>query len=87
MKTEEELALEFFNTVRGKYIISKALYLAIEYLESQKEINTNVNLIDEMKYLMDNLFPLCKKLYDKNGIGHLKQHRFTLGTGELTRSE
>ncbi|MFZ5515794.1 MAG: hypothetical protein ACOY90_04115 [Candidatus Zhuqueibacterota bacterium] len=77
MKTEEELALEFFNTVRGKYIISKALFLAIEHLESQKENNTNANLIFEMKYLMDNLFPLCKKLYETNAPGQAKQQRLS----------
>ena len=57
MATEEEV-VEFFSSMRGRYIIGQALQLAIEVLESVPEPMTEVSNISDMKFLRDNLFSM-----------------------------
>ena len=59
LQIENSEAIEFLNTLRGKFVISKALYLAIQSLEENEE---NSKDISDMRYLQDNLFPLYKTL-------------------------
>jgi hypothetical protein len=66
MQTRETEAIEFLNTLRGKFLISKALYLAIQNLESKSEYQKDIN---DMKFLIDNLFPFYKKVVERNVLG------------------
>jgi len=64
MQTNKE-AVEFLNTLRGKFLISKALYLAIQNLESESAHQKDIT---DMKYLIDNLFPLYKKVVESDAV-------------------
>lgn len=66
MQTRGNEAVEFLNTLRGKFLISKALYLAIQNLESESAHQKD---IADMKYLIDNLFPFYKKVVERNVLG------------------
>lgn len=66
MQTKNNEAVEFLNTIRGKFLISKALYLAIQNLESESAHQKD---IIDMKYLIDNLFPLYKKVVERGVVG------------------
>ena len=52
--------MEFASSVRGQYIISQALCLAIEKLNEQPENRREVSNISDMELLLDNLFPMFK---------------------------
>ena len=60
--TEESraTATEFFNSWRGRYIVGQALYLAVQEIESRPSEKQEPSNVADMKYLMDNLFPLFK---------------------------
>ena len=61
MNTKEvQEAWRFLNSMRGQYIVSQALYHAIKVMEQVPEPYTEVSNIKDMKYLMDNLFPIFK---------------------------
>jgi len=60
-------ALMFFNSVRGRYIISQALYYAIKTLEKVPSPHTEVSNIEDMQFLLDNLFPMFKSLQELEG--------------------
>ena len=66
IKTKNNEAIEFLNTLRGKFLISKALCLAIQNLESESKYQKDIT---DMKYLIDNLFPFYKKVIEKNVVG------------------
>jgi hypothetical protein len=53
---ERERALRFYGSERGRYITSQAFYRAIQAME-QDEYPEQSN-IEDMKYLMENLFPI-----------------------------
>ena len=57
---KQEKAISFLNSVRGKYIMGQALFVAIERLGQEKYPETNN--INDMTYLLDNLFPLYKTI-------------------------
>jgi len=66
IQTKNNEAVKFLNTLRGKFIISKALYLAIQNLESESAHQKDIN---DMKYLIDNLFPFYKKVVEGSVLG------------------
>lgn len=66
IQTKNNEAVEFLNTLRGKFIISKALYLAIQNLESKSECQKDIT---DMQYLIDNLFPFYKKFVEMDVAG------------------
>jgi hypothetical protein len=49
---------QFANGLRGKYIISQALCIAIRLLETVPFPHTEISNISDMKFLRDNLFNL-----------------------------
>ena len=52
-------ACEFAASMRGQYIISQALCLAIDKLnEVQPEVMREKSNISDMEYLIENLFPI-----------------------------
>jgi hypothetical protein len=58
-QTEEQTkAYEFFGSMRGQWIVSQALSLAIRSLKQvQPEVMQEQSNISDMQYLIDNLFP------------------------------
>ena len=57
---KKKLAIEFLSSVRGQYILSQALCLAIEKLESVDGVHKEVSNINDMKLLLDHVFPIYK---------------------------
>ena len=56
-ETHTEKALSFLFTMRGRYIISQALYYAIRELESvEPKVFQELSNIKDMKYLREQLF-------------------------------
>jgi hypothetical protein len=49
-------ACSFLNSMRGKYIVSQALEVAIKQMESVPTPYTEVSNIEDMKYLRTHLF-------------------------------
>ena len=59
-------AIEFASSVRGQYIISQALCLAIEKMKDEK-IPMNMresSNISDMEYLRDEIFPIYKAVLE-----------------------
>ena len=60
---EQNKAIEFASSVRGQYIISQALCLAIQKLDDdtagRPHLREDSNISD-MEYLRDELFPIYK---------------------------
>lgn len=56
--TNHEKAVMFANSMRGKYIISQALYIAIETLQKISSPYTEKSNIVDMQFLMDEMFPI-----------------------------
>ena len=51
---------EFANSLRGQYIISQALAIAIKQLKSVPEKRREASNIADLEYLLDGVFPLFK---------------------------
>ena len=62
--TDKENAVEFASSIRGQYILSQALCLAIEKLNETPEPMQETSNISDMKYLLDNIFPIYKAVQD-----------------------
>jgi len=61
--SEEEkrkIALSLLNSPRGHFIISQALYVAVETLKKVKPPHREESNIEDMEILMETLFPLYK---------------------------
>jgi hypothetical protein len=50
----------FVNSMRGKYIISQALCIAIKQMNKVKGVHREESNIADMEYLRDNVFPIFK---------------------------
>jgi hypothetical protein len=59
---KKKLAMEFLSSTRGQYILSQALCLAIEKLESVDGVHKEVSNINDMNLLLDHVFPMYKGL-------------------------
>ena len=55
---DTEKAMEFLNSIRGRYIVSQALSIAIRQLKAVKPPHTEVSNIADMEFLHKNLFPI-----------------------------
>jgi len=53
---EEEKAVAFLSSMRGKLIINRALYIAIKEMEAVEDTHKEVSDIADMVYLRDTLF-------------------------------
>jgi len=59
--TELDQAKDFATSMRGQYILSQALCLAIEKMnEVEPEHMRETSNISDMEYLRDELFPIYK---------------------------
>ena len=61
---DKENAVEFASSIRGQYILSQALCLAIEKLNETPEPMRETSNISDMKFLLDNIFPIYKAVQD-----------------------
>jgi len=67
VKMKNKKAIEFASSVRGQYIISQALCVAIDKMsEVPDQMRENSN-IDDMEFLRDELFPIYKAVQEHNG--------------------
>lgn len=57
-KQQKDMALELFSSMRGKYIISQALTIAIDEMKKVEDTHKEVSNIEDMEMLRDTLFPL-----------------------------
>tara|TARA_R110000824_G_scaffold347285_2_gene534078 strand:+ start:158 stop:529 length:372 start_codon:yes stop_codon:yes gene_type:complete len=55
-------AKHFITTMRGRFIISKALWYGIQELEKVEGVYQEVSDIEDMKYLLDTLFTFPKEI-------------------------
>jgi len=63
-----EKGLEFLNSMRGRYIVSQALDIAIEYLKSvEPEYMIEVSNISDMEFLRETVFTFPIASTDKTG--------------------
>ena len=63
--TELDQAKDFATSMRGQYILSQALCLAIEKMkEVEPEHMREVSNISDMEYLRDELFPIYKAVQE-----------------------
>ena len=60
MIDKEKEVVEFSNSMRGRYIIGQALYLAIESINARPRMKQEPSNVADMEFLMDNLFPIYK---------------------------
>jgi hypothetical protein len=53
---DHDHAVKFLGSMRGRLIMSQALYYAIKQLDSVEGVQKEVSNIDDMKFLRDELF-------------------------------
>ena len=63
MKDDLEKAIEFANSGRGQYIMSQALAVAIDTLEKVEPPRRENSNIDDMKFILENLYPTFAALH------------------------
>jgi len=57
-------AMEFATSLRGQYILSQALSVAIEKMKEVPENMREVSNISDMEYLRDEIFPIYKAVLE-----------------------
>jgi len=57
-------AIEFASSLRGQYILSQALSMAIEKMKEVPEHMQEVSNISDMEYLRDEIFPIYKAVLE-----------------------
>ena len=62
LKDNQKEAVKFSATFRGQYIISQALTKAIKVMKDVPEPHTEHSNIEDMQYLLDNLFFLFPEM-------------------------
>jgi hypothetical protein len=60
IRNPKDRAINLFDSIRGRFIISKALYAAIDILQQEKRPPQSD--IQDMKLLAEELFPICGQL-------------------------
>ncbi|MBN2009157.1 hypothetical protein JW960_07410 [candidate division KSB1 bacterium] len=59
---ENREGYDFLHSLRGQFVISRALDIAIQNLESRADQCELRTLVRDMKYLQENVFPMYKKI-------------------------
>jgi hypothetical protein len=59
---DRQKAVEFLNSIRGRYILSQALYYAIKEMRKVKSPHREVSNIANMEFLRDNLFNIFTQI-------------------------
>jgi hypothetical protein len=65
-KTELDQVKDFASSIRGQYIISQALCVAIDQMREVEPTHQEVSNISDMEYLRDELFPIYKAVQEAN---------------------
>ena len=60
LREDHSTAVNFSVTLRGQYILSKALKEAIEVMRELRGIEAAPSDLADMEYLYNNLYTLCK---------------------------
>ena len=68
----KEKALELVQSERGLYIIAQALYKAIAVMKDVPAPRTEVSNIKDMEFILDNLFPQYKTIFEMQKGGRLQ---------------
>tara|TARA_R110000824_G_scaffold25329_3_gene88265 strand:+ start:698 stop:970 length:273 start_codon:yes stop_codon:yes gene_type:complete len=69
LSNDRATAIEFAGSLRGQYIVSKALAEAIEVLKQLKGIEAAPSDLADMEYLYENLFNLAvSRSTDSEGL-------------------
>ena len=69
----KEKALELVQSERGLYIIAQALYKAIAVMKDVPPApRTEVSNIKDMEFILDNLFPQYKTIFEMQKGGRLQ---------------
>ena len=63
-KNKERKALLLRDSMRGHFIISQALLLAIESIESRPKMEQEPSNVADMQLLLDELFPMYKPVHE-----------------------
>ena len=61
---EKEEAMNFAGSMRGQFIISQALVLAIKSIEARPKERQEPSNVEDMKYLINNIFPIYKVVHE-----------------------
>ena len=61
-KTRKERAKNLLDSIRGHFIVSQALLLAIEAIEKRPFRHQEPSNAEDMQLLLDEIFPLYKEL-------------------------
>lgn len=59
--TQKEAAT-FLSSTRGSFVVGQALYMAIQELENSPLEERAISDIDDMRYLMESLFPMYAEI-------------------------
>lgn len=60
IRNPKDRAINLFDSIRGRFIISKALYTAMDILQQEK--HPPQSDIQDMRLLAEELFPICGQL-------------------------
>ena len=63
MTDEEKRAWKFTLSMRGQYILAQALSVAIDTMSKVPHPHKEVSNIEDMKYILENLFPVFSALH------------------------
>lgn len=61
-KTRKERAKSLFDSIRGHFVVSQALFLAIKSIEKRPFRHQEPSNAEDMQLLLDEIFPLYKEL-------------------------
>ena len=61
-KTRKERAKSLLDSIRGHFIVSQALFLAIKSIEKRPFRHQEPSNVEDMQLLLDEIFPLYKEL-------------------------
>tara|TARA_Y100001951_G_C11093797_1_gene158189 strand:- start:224 stop:520 length:297 start_codon:yes stop_codon:yes gene_type:complete len=65
---KHEDALLLVDSMRGRFIISQALVLAIASIESRPETQQEPSNVEDMRLLLEELFPLYQAIYESASL-------------------
>jgi len=64
MTDKRQMAIELFSSVRGRYVVGQALYLAIQAIEARPKMEQEPSNVADMRLIMEQLFPMYASLVE-----------------------
>jgi hypothetical protein len=68
--SDREAAVKFLNSMRGQYILSQALCLAIKEINSREPHRREPSNVADMEFLLENLFPIYRAVEQAEAAYH-----------------